>query len=65
MLARNGVRMAFNLVVAASSLTDELGQMVQTQFLALGMAVTVEALDLDSYLAALTEGSDAVLWPAH
>lgn len=66
-LAKNGVRHAFNLVVQAESFNRDLGSVIQGSLAELGMEVTVEALDRGSYFARLGEGVDSsifyYLWP--
>jgi len=66
-LAKNGVRHAFNLVVQAESFNRDLASVLQGSLAELGMEVTVEALDRGSYFGRIGEGVDSslfyYLWP--
>jgi peptide/nickel transport system substrate-binding protein len=66
-LAKNGVRMAFSLVVQAESFNRDLASVLQASLAELGMEVTVEALDRGSYFGRIEEGVDSTLfyylWP--
>jgi len=66
-LAKNGQRLAFHLVVQAESFNRDLGSVLQAQLKELGMEVTVDALDRGTYFSKLSEGPDSYLfyylWP--
>jgi peptide/nickel transport system substrate-binding protein len=67
-LTKNGVRMAFKMIIQAESFNQQLATVIQDQLKQLGMEVTVEAYDRGTYFNNLfSYESDAYifyyLWP--
>jgi peptide/nickel transport system substrate-binding protein len=61
-LTKNGVRLAFSLVVRTESFIRDLASVLQASLAELGMEVTIEALDVGAYFDKLTTGADSSLF---